>query len=119
VPEAESLESAELLRYDGLQDTTTHTCPAPVKSGLDDWTLVHLPRPDKVIDGTKDGDCACDQDAVVHGLRVNRGDRRPEAKEQHNDQVDARHSVVDDAQCTRDVPISPNQLCTSRIGEGR
>ena len=74
--------------------------------------------PDVVINDAERNRRRRHQDAVVHVLRRHGRQRRPEAPEQDEENVDARVGVVDDAPDAGQVPGAPDELGLGHFARG-
>ena len=90
--------------------TIYRTCPLIVPD-LNDWPRKELPRPDSVVQYAEAEDETRDQDTIIHGSSSSRRVCRPEAEKKEDHQVSTCEYVVRDAEDTRHVPRTPDNLC--------
>ena len=83
---------------------------------LHNRSVIRLLRPDKVVNATKDDEKACYQNRPIHILCIDFSIGRPEAEEQHEQEVYAGECVVGDSKNAGNSPWTPYKFSSFGVG---
>lgn len=83
---------------------------------LHNRSVISLLRPDKVVNATKDDEKACYQNRPIHVLCIDFSIGRPEAEEQHEQEIYAGKCVVGDSKNAGNSPWTPYKFSSFGVG---